>query len=111
LDKLTIFEISEAELDALERGSPESLFLNLAIGALSAALSFSIALATTDIPSIRTYCFLVIVTVVGFLCALTFGLLWWRSHRSLKTVASEIRRRRSPEGIQEEAPAADGTRE
>jgi hypothetical protein len=101
LDKLTIFEITESELDALEQGSPESLFLNLAVGVISIAISFSISLATTQIESVKTYSFFVIITVVGYLAGLTFGLLWWQSRRSLKSVAREIRRRRAPEGIQE----------
>ena len=102
LDKLTIFEITEAELEALERGSPESLFLNLAVGVISIAISFTIALATTEIQSIKTFCFFVIVTVVCYLGAITFGFLWWQSRRSLRTVAQEIRRRRVPEGVQED---------
>lgn len=106
LDKLTIFEITEAELEALERGSPESLHLNLAVGVISIAISFSIALATTEIQSIKTYCFFVIVTVVGYVAAITFGLLWWQSRRSLKTVAQEIRRRIKQEGIQEGSDVA-----
>ena len=107
LDKLTIFEITEAELEALERGSPESLFLNLAAAAISSAISFSIALSTTEIQSIKVYCVFVILTVVGYLAGVTFGLLWWRSHRSLKTVAREIRRRQTPEGLQERVTAND----
>ena len=55
LDKLTIIDIREDELEALERGSPESLFLNLGIAAISIAVSFSIALATTDVQSIKTF--------------------------------------------------------
>lgn len=55
IDKLTLYAITESELDALERGSPESLFLNLAIGVFSVAISFSIALATAEIDSIKTY--------------------------------------------------------
>ena len=108
LDKITIFDITEAELDALERGSPESLFLNLAVGVLSVATSFSVALTTTSIESVKTYTVFVIVTVVGYLAGLTFGLLWWQSHRSLKSVASEIRKRRAPEGIQQEALPGKG---
>jgi hypothetical protein len=101
LDRLTIFEITESELEALERGSPESLFLNLGIAVLSTAVSFSISLATAKIDSIETYCMFAIVTVVGYLAAVTFGLLWWQSRRSLKKVAQEIRSRSTPEGIQE----------
>ena len=107
LDKLTIFEITEAELNALDRGSQESLYLNLAIGVISVAVSFSIALATTEIQSVKTFCSFVIVTIVGYLAAITFGLLWWISRRSLKTVAQEIRGRRFPEGIQQDTIGAD----
>ena len=108
LDRLTIFEITESELESLERGSPESLFLNLGIAVLSIALSFSISLATAKIDSIKTYCFFAIVTVVGYLAAVTFGLLWWQSRRSLKKVAQEIRSRSTPEGIQE-GPEGDAS--
>jgi len=108
LDKLTIFEITEAELEALERGSPESLYLNLAIGVSSVAASFSTALATTEIASIRTFSVFVVVTVVGYLAGATFALLWWQSRRSLRSVASDIRNRRTPEGIQTDAPDDDG---
>ena len=99
LDKLSIFEISESELETLERGSPDSLFLNLAIFVLSVAISFSITLGTTTIVSVRIFCVFVIVTVVGYIAGATFGLLWWRSHRSIRTVAKQIRNRLPPEGI------------
>ena len=100
LDKLTIFEITEAELEALERGSPESLYLNLGLSVFAVAASFSVALATTNIESTKTFSVFVIVMVVGYLAAITFSLLWWRSRRTLRSVASEIRRRRTPEGMQ-----------
>lgn len=65
LDKLTIFEITEAELEALEQGSPESLHFNLGIAALSVASSFLIAWCTTTIEDLRTFCVFVIVTAIG----------------------------------------------
>ena len=101
LDRLTIFEITEAELEALERGSPESIYLNLCIAAASFSASFLIALVTTTILDVKTFCVFVIVCVLGFLAGITFGLLWWQSHRSLRTVAREIRSRMPPEGVQE----------
>jgi len=107
LDRLTIFEITEAELVALERGSPESLFLNLAIAALSVASSFLAALLSTTIDATRTFCVFVIVCSIGFLAGLTFALLWWQSRRSLKNVAREIRSRMPPEGVQEDAGPPD----
>ena len=102
LDKLRIFEITEAELEALERGSPESIFLNLAIAVLSIAISLSVALATSKIENDRTFYVFVIVTSVGYVAGITFGLLWLVSRRSLKTVSAEIRSRIPPEGIQED---------
>jgi hypothetical protein len=65
LDKLRIFEISEAELEELERGSPESIFLNLALAVLSIAISFSVSLFTTRIESNRTFIVFVVVTAIS----------------------------------------------
>ncbi len=53
IGRLNIYEVSDSELQLLERGSPESLYLNFAIFLLSAALSFLTALFTTEIPSAR----------------------------------------------------------
>jgi hypothetical protein len=98
LDKLTIFEITEAELDALERGSTESLFFNLAIATVSIATSFLVSLLTTVIENDRTLIVFVVICVVGFLSGLTFTLLWLQMRKSLKKVAREIRDRKPPEG-------------
>jgi len=101
LDKLRIFEITEAKLEALERGSPESIFLNLGIAVLSTAISISVALTTTRTDSDRTFYAFVIVTSVGYVAGITFGLLWFISRRSLKNVSAKIRSRIPPEGVQE----------
>jgi hypothetical protein len=103
LEKLTIFEITEAELEALEQGSPESLHLNLGIATLSVAISFLISLLTTSIDDTKTFCVFVIICGIGFIAGSTFGLLWWQSRKRLKNVAQEIRSRMPPEGIQEAA--------
>lgn len=106
IEELTIFEISEAELDALERGSPESLFLNFALFAISAAMSFSATLLTTEIQSVRTFCVFVIITVIGYTTFAVFGILWYRASGSVKAVAKQIRSRVAPEGIQLDSPTA-----
>ena len=109
LDKLSIFEVSESELETLERGSPDSLFLNLAIFVLSVAISFSTALGTTTITSDRVFNVFVIVTVIGYIAGVTFGLLWWRSHKSVKSVAKKIRNRLPPEGVRATSEASNET--
>lgn len=108
LDRLRIFEITEAELEALERGSPESIFLNLAIAAVSVATSLLAALTTATIANDRTFYVFVIVTCVGYIAGITFALLWVISRRSLKKVSTEIRSRIPPEGVQEQADDAPG---
>ena len=102
LDKLRIFEISEAELEALERGSIESIFLNLGIAALSTAVSLTVSLASATVSNDRTFYVLVIVTAVAYVSATAFGLLWFVSRRSLRSVSTAIRSRIPPEGIQED---------
>lgn len=98
LDKLTIYEITEAELDALERGSVDSIFLNLAIFAGSIAVSFLISLLTTEIGSIYTFCAFIILTSIGFLAAVTYMLLWWRNRFDRSRVVKDIRKRLPPIG-------------
>ena len=98
IDQLKIYEISEAELDTLERGSPESLFLNLGIFFLSSAASFLIALLTTKIEPDRLFYAFVIVTMIGFVAGLVLMLLWKRDRRSNSLIFAEIRRRLPPEG-------------
>ncbi len=100
LGTLTIYEISEVELEVIERGSPESIFLNFAIFLLSAAISFSVALATTTISSDRTFLVFVVITVIGYLAGFLLLIIWWRSHRSTKTITQTIRKRLSAEGEQ-----------
>ena len=66
-DKLTIYEISDSELEILERGSPGSIYLNFTIFLLSSAISVTVTLLVTKIESDRTYMFFVVVTVVGYI--------------------------------------------
>ncbi len=106
LDTLRIFEISEAELEALERGSPESLFLNLALGILPIAISFTITLATTTIDDIKTFTVFVVITTVGYLAGITFAALWFIFRKSFKSVSAKIRARIPPTGIQEVVTAS-----
>lgn len=94
LAELTVYHITEAELDALEQGSSESLFLNLAIAFLSTATSFLCSLLTTDITSDRVFYVFVIVTVACFIAGLTMGLFWWRFRRNTTSVVDTIRARR-----------------
>src|SRR5256885_1636055 len=98
LRELTIYDVSETELEIIERGGPESLYLNFAIFFISTALSLTVALATTEIKSRRLYDGFFIVTAVAYAAALVLGALWLRSLRSKKTIMKYIRSRRPSSG-------------
>lgn len=100
LGTLTIYEISESELEIIERGSPDSLFLTFSTFLLSAAISFSVTLATTTITSNRMFQVFVIITVIGYLAGFVSLGLWLRSRKSMKIITQAIRKRLLPEGEQ-----------
>jgi len=100
LDRLRVFQVAEGELDALEKGSAESILLNFAIGVLSVAASLSASLATATFPSDRAFYVVVIIMVVGYISGAVLVLLWFTARRSLKGVATQIRSRVPPDGEQ-----------
>ncbi len=105
-DRLTIYEVEESELTILERGSPDSIYLNLAIALLSAAVSLTATLTTTAVPS-QTFVVMVVITVVGYVVGTVLAVLWWRSRTSVSTCVSTIRNRLVPEWLPDgRVPAA-----
>lgn len=55
VDSLSLYEITETELDTLERGSPYSIHLNFGVFLLTLGLSFLTSLLTTDTLRRRRY--------------------------------------------------------
>lgn len=93
VDSLTLYEITDYELETLAIGSPSSLHLNFAIFFLSLATSFLIALLSTSITSTKTFSVFVIVTVIGFAAGLVLLGMWHFSHKSTRTIIRQIRER------------------
>jgi hypothetical protein len=98
-DALVIYEVSSDELIQLERETLSiSEDFSFAAISLTAAISFIIAIFTTDIKENRTFDVFVIVTVLGFLAAAYFGIRWWRGRRSFQGVVTRIKERVGPLG-------------
>lgn len=93
VDSLLLYEVTDYELDMLEQGSPNSIFLNFAVFFLSTAISFSAALATVKIDSVRTFLVFVVITVIGWVVGLVCLLLWYRNRSHVSLVIAKIKAR------------------
>jgi hypothetical protein len=98
LDNLTIYEISEGELEIIERGSPDSIYLTISVALLTLAASFLGSLVLTDIKSNALLFSFIAIVVVGFVVGGILLLLWKRSSSSVAVCVAAIRRRLPPEG-------------
>jgi hypothetical protein len=98
-ERLTIYEVSDGELDTLERGSPDALYLNIAIALLSVAVSLTVTLATTSGLDAKLYTFFAVCTVVGWVGGTILLLLWRRSRGKVVHCAQVIRNRLPPDGL------------
>ena len=97
VDSLTLFEITDYELDVLSRGSPSSIFINFAIFFLSTAISFLIALLTVTITSDRVFQVFVIIVVLGFISGGVLFCLWLRNRKAMSAIIKRIRQRIPPD--------------
>lgn len=93
VDSLTIYEVTEGELETIERGSPNSNLLNFGIALTTTALSFLTTLLTINITDIRLFIVFTIITVVGLIVGLILLFLWYRTKSSVDEVFKKIRDR------------------
>ena len=109
LDQLSIYEISEAELNTLAQGTSNSLCLNFGLSFLSIGASFLVTLLS--VPSLTERLFTVFVCVCVICLALGPVLLcfWFRSYRAVGDIVRTIRERIQPEGVQQPVPSVEGS--
>jgi hypothetical protein len=100
INQLTVYDVTDSELEILERGTPDSLYLNFAIFLLSSALSFTVSLFTATVTNAATFIVIVVFTIIGYLGGIFLLLLWKRSHTSITKCIESIRNRLPPEGVQ-----------
>lgn len=91
---LIIFEVSDGELEIIERGSPNSTYLNFSIFLISIFISFLIALLTCDFSKNDKllYIFFIICIISGIL-GILFSIIWYRSKNDVDDVIKKIRSR------------------
>ena len=93
--QLTIYEVAEYELEVLEHGSPDSIYLNFAIFLLSIAVSFLVSLVTADL-STRVFIVFVSITIIGLVLGIFLLILWFRTRKSVSILVKKIRNRLPP---------------
>lgn len=98
IGSLTIYDVSEGELEILERGSPDSIYLNFSIGLLSNCVSFLIALATTSATSLSAKIFLISSTIITGINGTFLLILWFRNRRTVPGLIQRIKDRVPPQG-------------
>ena len=93
IDSVTVFEVSEYELEVLQTGDPNSIKLNLAIALLSVAISFFATVLTVKMVNIYTFITFIIILVGGFIAGLILLALWWRGRKGVLEVVKKIKAR------------------
>ena len=93
LDSLSLYEITDYELEVLEEGSPSSTYLNFAIFFFSIGASFFTTLVTTTISSVYLFSIFVVLTVVGLAASLVLFVLWRRTRSRVKDLVKKIKAR------------------
>lgn len=92
VDSLTLYEITDYELNTLERGSPSSTYLNFSIFFISMGASFLISLLAADL-SARVFIVFCIATGIGLSIGLVLFTIWWKMGSDLGVVCEKIRER------------------
>lgn len=93
VDSLSLYEITDYELELLEQGSPSSTYFNFAIGFFSIAASFFATLITVEIPSLYVFLTFLVLTVVGAGTSAVLFVLWAKTRSRTKNLCKKIRAR------------------
>lgn len=92
-DSLSLYEVTDYELEILERGSPSSLLLNFAILGFSVGVSFLISLLTLEFTSVYTFAFFLTFSLVGLFSSVVLIFIWWKIRANSISVCAKIKNR------------------
>lgn len=106
VDSMSIYEVTETELDQLAQGRPISLYLNFSLSFLMIAISFLTTLLTVSIESSRIYIVFVVLTVMGFSGGIVLMIIWLTTKTRTIDLIAKIKARVPTETVDDE-PASD----
>ena len=104
-ESISLYEITDHELDLLERGTPNSTNLNLAILCLSVGSSFLATLLTTKVDSETVFIIFVVMVVFGIGVGVVLMVIWFTKRSELADLVKRIRNRMIPDAANEQGEA------
>lgn len=93
IDEIAIFEVSESELDQLEKGRTSDLFFQFSIALLSVAVSITITMFTATFDNSYIETIFISLCIISYVIGLFLMILWYKSHDSIKSLIKKIRER------------------
>lgn len=95
LGSISLYEVTEDELDLLERGSPNSTYLNFAIGLFSVGISFFVSIFSTKIDDIKVYVVFWVVALITTIGGVVLFVVWRQANKATESVIQRIKNRLS----------------
>jgi hypothetical protein len=99
LASLSLYEVTDYELEILQAGSPATILLNFAIFLLSTALSFWVAVFGTEIKDPNRYAVFMMIAIFATINGVLLLVLWWRKRGSVAQLVAKIKRRISADTV------------
>jgi len=93
VDSVDLYEVKENELDILEKGESDGIFLNFSISLISLATTGITALATATFINRTVENTFLFVSIVGITGGILLLILWYRGRKSIKSVITKIKNR------------------
>jgi len=100
---LTVYDVSDNELNQLAKGQSASIYLNVAIAMLSTAISLFTSLLNIEVKPdfIERARVLTDVTIFATILGTIFLIIWYIKRKDVSELVSRIKNRLPPEGIPE----------
>lgn len=93
VDSLSLYEVTDYELQILEQGSVGATYLNFAIFAISIASSFLVSLLTATIDSTKVFVVFINIVIIGYSFGVLLLVLWMKTRKSQSKVIERIKER------------------
>ncbi|MCW7475637.1 hypothetical protein [Leptospira levettii] len=94
VESVNIYEVSEGELELIERGSPSSTLFAFSVFFAGVGASFLANLLITDFSNrILIFTLYLTITLISFITSIITATLWWQGRKDIPDIFKKIRDR------------------